>query len=378
MKKAAGILKLQKNKILNTWEESVKEEITATRFTSRLALRNHIPHLLDDIGRIICRLADSEVIRDKEHFEEIYENSVEHGRQRSSSTGFTVDQILREYIIFHRILTEVLEEEKAYTSEVGIVLKYTLENAMLYSVTAFSDSLQEIRQKLIGVLAHDMRNPISAAYLAVGAIEHNLGKERLEVIKKMAMNSLKRSLDLIEGLLDSITIQAGEGMIMNFSEINLAESIVSVHQEASQIYSNEIRLECNEKEIRGVFDGLMVRRVLENFLSNAVKYGEWDKPVTILVENSKESVAIRVHNHGKPIPEEKQQEIFHFLNTTDGDKVKELRSYGMGLSLIRAIAEGHGGSLHIKSDKTEGTTFSIILNKNENTPGKKRVALNFL
>ena len=134
------------------------------------------------------RLDDSEVIRDKEHYEEIHEHNIEHGRQRSSSSGYTIDQILREYIIFHRILTEILMKEGAYTTEVGIVLKYALENAMLYSV------------------------------------------------------SLKRSLELIEGLLDSITIQAGEGMIMDFSEVNLVEEITSVHQEASQIYSNGIRV----------------------------------------------------------------------------------------------------------------------------------------
>ncbi|WP_029035179.1 sensor histidine kinase [Salinimicrobium terrae] len=377
MRKAAEILKLQKEKVLNMWEESVKKEIKASNFTSRIALRDHLPHLMDDINRIIHRLENFDVIKDKEHYEEVYEHCIQHGRQRSSSSGYTVDQILREYIIFHRILTEVLMEEDAYSTEVGIVLKYALENAMLFSVSAFSNSLQEMRQKLIGILAHDMRNPISAAYMAISSIEHDQGKERLEVIKKMAKSSLNRSLDLIEGLLDSITLQAGEGIFMDFSEFNLVESVSTIYQEASQIYSNEIRLECGEEEVVGVFDKMMVTRVLENFISNAVKYGEWNKPVSILVENFQESVSIRVHNQGEPISEERQKEIFYFLNTTNGDKAMELRSYGMGLALVKAVSDAHSGSLEIKSNKKEGTTFSITLNKAKNSPGKKRVALNF-
>lgn len=377
MKKAAGILKLQKERILNTWEESVKEEIIASNFPSRIALRDHLPHIIDDINKILYRLKDFEVIKDKEHYEEIYEHCIQHGRQRSTFSGYTVDQILREYIVFHRILTEVLMEEDAYTTEVGIVLKYTLENAMLFSVSAFSNSLQEMRQKLIAILAHDLRNPISAAYMAISSIEHDQEKEQLEVIKEMAKSSLNRSLTLIEGLLDSITIQAGEGIFMDFSEFNLVKSVNSIYQEASQIYSNEISLECDEEEIIGVFDEIMVRRVLENFISNAVKYGEWNKPVSILVENFQNTVSLRVHNYGEPIPEEKQKEIFHFLNTTNGAKARGLRSYGMGLALIRAVADAHGGSLEIKSNKKEGTTFSITLNKAKNIPGKKRVALNF-
>jgi signal transduction histidine kinase len=377
MKKAAKILKHQKENILSAWEESVKKEIKASNFTSRIALRDHLPQLLDDINKIMHRLENFQVIGDKEHFEEVYENCVKHGWQRSSSSGYTVDQVIREYIVFHRIITETLMEEDLYTTEVGTVLKYTLENAMLFSVSAFSNSLQEKRQKLIAILAHDLRNPISTAYMAISSIEQDQEKEQIEVIKQMAKSSLNRSLDLIEGLLDSITIQAGEGIFMDFSEINLVESVTSIYQEASQIYSNEIRLECGEEKIIGVFDEMMIRRVLENFISNAVKYGEGGQPVSILIENFQKTVSIRVHNYGKPIPEEKQKEIFKFLNTTNGNKAGGLRSYGMGLALIRAVADAHGGSLEIKSNKKEGTTFSITLNKAKNLSGKKRVALNF-
>lgn len=378
MKDAAKILKLQKNEILDSWEDEVKKEVPASNYASSLALRDHLPHLLNDIDKIMHRYENSGVIKEKEKYEEIFQNSLEHGRHRSTSSRYTVDQILREYIIFHRILTNVLLTEEVYTTEVGIVLKFSIENAMLYSASSFNNSVQEMRQKLIGILAHDMRNPISAAMFSVDIMKYEDGQQRFDKIKVMVQKSLKRANDLIEGLLDSVTIEAGQGMTLDFTEINIMEYIESVYKEASEIYSNKIILKGEEDEIRGVSDGTMIRRVLENFISNAIKYGNRETPVTISVENSEEFVFMSVHNQGNPIPKSNQKEIFDFMNTSQKNGTRELKSWGMGLTLVKAVAEAHGGSVELESNHSKGTTFSIILKKYENRPGKKRAALNLI
>lgn len=256
-----------------------------------------------------------------------------------------------------------------------MVIKYSIENAMLYSGIAFTDSLQDMRQKLIALVAHDMRNPISAALFAVKMMKYEDGPERFEKVRGMAVNSLNRSVDLIENLLDSITVEAGEGMTFNFSEQNLVELINSVHQEASESYSNPIKLDCGEKEIHGVVDGTMVRRVLENFVSNAVKYGRRNGPITINCKDNEETVEISVHNEGDPIPAESQEAIFDFMNTSRGKGPGGLKSRGMGLSLVKAVAEAHSGQLCLKSTAEEGTTFGILLHKYNNEPGQLRTFL---
>lgn len=189
----------------------------------------------------------------------------------------------------------------------------------------------------------------------------------------MAHKSLKRTLDLIEGLLDSVTVEAGQGIILDLAEGDIMVEVKSVYNEASEIYSNAIHLNYTEEEILGIFDGTMIRRVLENFLSNAIKYGDRNSPVTISIEDSAEFVSIKIHNYGNPITKKKQQEIFHFLNTTNGSK--EYKSWGMGLFLVKVIAEAHGGNFELASNEKEGTTFSITLNKFLNEPGKKRTAI---
>ncbi|GHA27815.1 hypothetical protein GCM10007103_06570 [Salinimicrobium marinum] len=377
MKKAAQVLEARKEDIFNSWMEKVKKEIMASTENSKLALMDHVPHLLEDIITIMERYGKMDVLKEEAIYKEIFENSIEHGRHRATTSGYTVDQILREYIVFHRILTDLLIQEKAYNTEVGVVLKYSIENAMLYSGSAFSESLQEMRQKLLGILAHDMRNPISAAYLAISMMNYEDGEERFEKIRKLAKSSMKRSIDLVESLLDSITVEAGEGITLEFTSVDVSESIKSVYNEASEIYSNEIILKCNDEEIVGVFDETMIRRVLENLLSNAIKYGQRDKPVTISITEKEQFFALKVHNFGNPIPEERQQEIFQFMNTTRNASYSGVKSWGMGLTLVKAVAEAHGGEVRLESSEELGTSFTVSFDKTKNKPGKMKATLNY-
>lgn len=147
------------------------------------------------------------------------------------------------------------------------------------------------------------------------------------------------------------------------------EYINSVYHEASEIYPNRIILDCEEEEIHDT--------LLENIINNAIKYGSRDSPVTLKVTDTEKFVNISVHNTGNPIPVKKQKEIFNYLSTTNDSRSKNLRSWGMGLALVKKVAEAHGGQLELVSNEEEGTTFSISLHKFGNKPGKIRTTLNF-
>ena len=377
MKRAAAVIENAKIEIIETWVKKVREELPAPKETIDPVLRDHLPLLLDDTIKIMKRYEDFEFSSEVKNYDQLMDGSMGHGRHRSSSSGYDVEQVLKEYIILHRILTAKLRSEKVFTTEVADLLKYVIENSMLYAVVAFVNSLQEIRQKLLGVLAHDIRNPASVAYSSIGMLQQDDGTERFEKIKDMSKNSLKRALDLLENLLETVTVGAGEGMALHFSERDLFVYIKSLYEEAQEIYTNKFILECAEEKIQGVFDGAMIRRVLENIVNNAVKYGERNTPVIITVKDFPEAVSISINNRGNPIPKEQQQEIFEFLNTSNGKGPRNLKSWGMGLSLVKAVANAHGGNLELESNQEKGTTFTLYLKKYENEPGKLKTSLNY-
>lgn len=377
MRYASKVIKDNRSRILDDWESRVKEEIPAAVISSDLVLRNQLSKVLEDITDIMDRYDGFLEVDEKDEYQEIIKDSLDHGRHRATASHLTVKQILKEYLIFHRILTGVLIDKQVYTKEVGNILKYALETAMLTSASAYNDSLQEMREKLIGTLAHDIRNPISAAYFALDVIKPEDDMERIENLKKMGLRSLKKSLDLVEGLLDAISVKAGEGLTLNFVETDMVKEVRWVYKEATEIYTNGFNFYCSEESITGVFDPTAIRRVVENLVTNAVKHGSRNTPINISIETEGEFVIIKVKNWGKPINKEDQQEIFKFLKKGINNHEFNIDGWGMGLTLIKSVAEAHGGNVILESNLDHGTAFYVRLNRYAQKPGKVRTELKY-
>ena len=378
MPAASEILKIHSSEIMNNWESRVREEIPASLISRDRALRKQLPYVLNDIAEIIDEYDDHLALENHKKYKKIIKKSFEYGKHRAVSSHYTLKQILKEYVIFHKVLTETLIENDVYSREVGITLKYTLETAMLTSASSYSDALQEMREKLVGSLAHDIRNPISAAYFALDIINANDDSHRINKLKRMGLRSLKKSLELVDGLLDAISVKAGEGLTLNFSQVDIVKEMRWVYKEAAEIYNNEIEFKSDEHEIVGVFDGTAIRRVVENLVTNAVKHGKRNSKIRMALENKKEEVVIKVHNIGDPIDESSQSKIFGFLNRGNNSTNTDLEGWGMGLTLVKSVAYAHGGKVNLESTKEKGTTFSISLKKRYNRPGKLRTQLDFL
>ena len=98
---------------------------------------------------------------------------------------------------------------------------------------------------------------------------------------------------LVEDLLDAITVRSGEGISLLFSEYNVVEDVKLIASEAAEAYSNKIVLNLTKKEIHGVFASTAVRRILENLITNAVKYGAIDEPITISLQEEGKKVRLK-------------------------------------------------------------------------------------
>lgn len=144
----------------------------------------------------------NEVIQEHRIYEEIRKISLDYGRHRAASASYTVEQIVKEYMVLHRIMINYLLSKGEFTLEASIFISYAIETSMSHSAGSFTKSLQEMREKLVGTLTHDIRNPISAAYLAVDMIKHEEGSERFLKISSMTLKSLRSYVELLEGLMD--------------------------------------------------------------------------------------------------------------------------------------------------------------------------------
>jgi len=104
-----------------------------------------------------------------------------------------------------------------------------------------------------------------------------------------------------------------------------------------------------------------VRRAVHNLLDNACKYSPPQSSVTLRAVATHDRVQISVHNFGEPIAKEDQPTLFKAYRRTTGAQLSGKSGWGLGLTLVQAISEAHGGSVAVESDAVNGTTFTLDL-----------------
>ncbi len=112
-------------------------------------------------------------------------------------------------------------------------------------------------------------------------------------------------------------------------------------------------------EIKGYWDSSGVRRILENLVNNAVKYGANYQPVNVSLRENSDRATIFVHNVGNPLSPDEVANIFGHYKRTPSAQAGTKKGWGLGLALVRGIAEAHGGSVRVESAPGKGTTFTV-------------------
>lgn len=367
----ARLLTEHKDAIISEWEAEVRQKIIAAGMSDSVALQNHLPELIDDIAEIFIEKEDKGFDHKIDKYPSTLEKNKIHGKLRAETENYTIDQVILEYFILHRIITEFLEKHGLLSVDIVNLLKYILERTVMQASSAFTLSVQETQDKLIGTLAHDMRNPLTVALTGLELLVEN--PEKVESLIPMIRKSLLRSIHLTEGLLDSISLKAGHGILMDFRKEDFAVVVKEACDETREIYSKEVVCQVPERVVEGNFDSVAIRRMIDNLISNAIKYGGPDSMVKITLSETDEEVCLSVHNEGKPIPDEKQKTIFEFLNHDDVETTPSMKSWGMGLTLVKLIAEAHDGAIDLTSTQEQGTTFKVTLKRHLEHSGKVRM-----
>ncbi len=227
---------------------------------------------------------------------------------------------------------------------------------------AESRARSEFEQQLIGIVSHDLRNPLNAILLGAQSL---LRRDGLEARQTVALNrivsSAERATRMIRDLLDFTQARLGGGIPMKLAPVKLHALTQQVVEELRLSYpEREVRLE-QEGQDEGQWDGDRMAQVLTNLLTNALKYSPEGTRVTVHTHGDESQVRLEVHNTGPPIAPEVRARIFEPLQRATGTARREERSLGLGLYIVRHIVRAHGGTVTVRSTAEEGTTFTVSL-----------------
>jgi PAS domain S-box-containing protein len=213
------------------------------------------------------------------------------------------------------------------------------------------------RDRMMGVLGHDLRNPLNAAKLAAATLLRgdlpDAAREKVVVIERAA----DRMSEMIETLLDLARVRGHGGLPVTRVPTDVAEIAKGVASEFAAAFPNRA-LEIDARgNLEGRWDPARVGEAISNLLANALEHGDPQRPVNLSVDGSAEAVVVRVRNEGPPIPSELRPVLFEAFSRGSTSP----HGLGLGLFIVKEIATAHGGSIDVESSAETGTVFTLVL-----------------
>jgi PAS domain S-box-containing protein len=219
----------------------------------------------------------------------------------------------------------------------------------------------EARNRFIAAVTHDLRSPLAIARTGLEVVARQAGDaEKIKVLSEKIVTSLVRADRMIQDLLDASRLDAGESPALHFEHCDLEKITRDLLEDLRGRHGDRFRFE-RDGDTRGYWSPDGLRRVLDNLLSNAIKYGEPNQPITIRLRRVEDHMLLSVHNFGTIIPIQEQENLFKQFHRTPTAERSGQPGWGIGLTLVKGIAEAHGGMVKAESYPKEGTTFTVDL-----------------
>ncbi|MEK6646718.1 MAG: ATP-binding protein [Candidatus Firestonebacteria bacterium] len=271
--------------------------------------------------------------------------------------------------------TEDMELLAIFASDTALMI----ENARIHEkLTKYIKMLEEsqikmkeldrLKSEFISNVSHELRTPLTAIK---GAVELIMGEiistagVTVEKLLNIARNNCDRLTNLISDLLDSVRIEAGK-MELNMGKVSL-QSIISElndefkflagHKNLTFAYSGPKSIE----DIKG--DSERIKQVLNNLLTNAIKFTASGGTITITLEDRNNDVRISVTDTGVGVSPESYDKIFERFHQVDGGLTRQAGGLGLGLFIAKSIVESHDGKIGVESTLGKGSTFFFTLPK---------------
>lgn len=219
---------------------------------------------------------------------------------------------------------------------------------------------ERFRELFIGVLGHEMRDPLAAIVTGSELLLRKGGLDPFQtrVIERIR-ESARRMGRMTDDILELTRSRLGGGIPLRRAPTSLADLVRTVVADIQTTQPNRKLEQRAEGETRGDWDPDRLAQVIWNLVGNAVVHGDGGAPVRIVVRGEGTSVRLEVHNEGAPIPPELLPVIFDPFQRAEESRRKH--GLGLGLYVAQQIVQTHGGTLTVDSSAENGTTFTAIL-----------------
>lgn len=222
--------------------------------------------------------------------------------------------------------------------------------------------LNQIKTQALATASHDLRTPLTNI-LGYTELIRDYGDRISPDKKERYFNFIKSAVvkmtDSLEDLL--LISKAEEGKITLYPQhFNLVEYLSIIVDEYNNLTdSHEIKLYCNQENYSVYLDKKILNHILNNLISNAIKYSPEGGKVTLNLTCQKHQFILSIEDEGIGMPEDYQAKLFTLFER--GSNVGSIKGNGLGLSIVKKAVELHGGKIEVQSKENEGTKFIVTI-----------------
>jgi signal transduction histidine kinase len=219
----------------------------------------------------------------------------------------------------------------------------------------------------LGMAAHDLRNPIGNIQTLAQLLKEE-ASERLSADEQtylaMIATASKGMIDLLNNILDITKIESGQ-VSAQCEELNLMgllQECISNHKVAADAKDIHLSYSLRNEHLRVKANRTQFMQILNNLVSNAIKYSHRKTEVEITAEMTIEGeMAIKIIDQGQGIPDDEQCKLFQPFTRTSVATTSGESSNGLGLCIVKRLVEGHGGRIWVDSKSGLGSTFAFTV-----------------
>ncbi len=227
------------------------------------------------------------------------------------------------------------------------------------------ERLNQIKNELLGMAAHDMRNPLGVIYTYA-----NFLLEDSEKLSSQQQKFLTRIFDtsnfmmsLINDILDISNIESGEVNIQSTKQnyVEFVDNNIELNRILADKKDITLEFKSDKKDYQVNFDKNKIEQVLNNLVSNAIKFSNPGTKTVVEVKKDGDFILTNVTDQGLGIPENELELVFKPFSKTSVKSTGGEKSTGLGLAIVKRIIEAHKGEIGVMSKVGEGSTFYFTL-----------------
>jgi len=233
--------------------------------------------------------------------------------------------------------------------------KLQLEDAL-----ALVQKRSEEKDRILHIVAHDLRSPIASIMMLSNVIKKSDNKEETDKVLQYMHTACNNSLTLIAEILGAAESNNNENDVQETIDVDklVNDSVELLRVKASE-KKQTFNLQLNDKEKFFIANREKINRVINNLLINAIKFSNDNKQITVTTSVKDKKVQIAVQDYGIGIPERLKDKVFERFTKAKRKGTMGEPTFGLGLSICKEITEYYNGSIWFESKENEGTTFYL-------------------